>query len=156
MNKYLIIATPEELALPAAKEALAKGRVALITGIGGANVIRALADLPRESDILNVGYCGSPSLPAGTEIHIGSVRTFHPGVDFPEETFYLDAPPKKAHLCLTAGDFVTGAAGIPEGAVVDMELAYVAALGFVGLSAVKYVSDNLSLQQYQDTIEEAR
>lgn len=156
MNKYLIIATPDELNLPAAKDALAEGRIALITGIGGANVIRALADIPREADILNVGYCGSPSLPSGAQVNIGSVRTFHPGVDFPEETFYLSAPPKRAHLCLTAGDFVTGAAGIPEGAVVDMELAYIAALGFVGLSAVKYVSDNLSLQQYKDTVTEAR
>lgn len=155
MARYLVIATPEELNLPAAKEAAA-GRVVLITGIGAVNVIRALADIPRDANILNVGYCGSPDLPIGTAIHIGSVKTFHPGYPFPEEETYLAAPVKNNHPCLTAGDFVSDGAAVPPGAVVDMELAYIAALGFNNLAAVKYVSDNLSLQQYSETVKEAR
>ena len=150
MAKYLVVATPEELNLPAAKEAT--DRVAIITGIGGTNVIRALCDIPRGADILNVGYCGSPDLPIGTAVRIGSVKTYHPGYDFPEVTYYLAAGTKYSHPCLTAGDFVAGGAAVPAGAVVDMELAFIAALGFKELTAVKYVSDNLSVEQYNAAV----
>ena len=31
----------------------------LITGVGGLNVIKALKNIPRDTEILNIGYCGS-------------------------------------------------------------------------------------------------
>ena len=51
----------------------------------------------------------------------------------------------------TAGDFVTSGQ-LPEHSVVDMELAYILALGFHNVQATKYVSDNLNYQQYEQTI----
>ena len=146
-RKYLVVATSDELNIPQAKEA-ARDRVVIVTGVGGTNTIRALRDLPKDADILNIGYCGSWNHAIGTSLRIGMCRTFHKNCTFVEPTFQLDGG---CVLCLTAGDFVKNSE-IPKDAVVDMELAYIAALGFTNLSSVKVVSDNLNYEQYEATI----
>lgn len=144
-ERYLIVATPDELELPVAKY-IRLFRKVIVTGVGGTNVIRALQDVPREAAIMNVGYCGAPHYPVGSVLWIGDVRLYHPNVDFKEPVFRLGPHDT---TCLTAGDFVKDGHGLPKNCVVDMELAYIAALGFKELQAVKYVSDNLSLKQYE-------
>lgn len=144
-NAYLVVATEEELKLyPTDK------RIVIVTGVGGANVVAALRDIPRDADILNVGYVGSRHLPIGRRITIGRCRTFHPNAAFAEKTFILGSG---AGLCLTAGDFVKEA-DIPADAVVDMELAYICALGFENVKSIKVVSDHFDYEQYESTIAE--
>lgn len=145
--RYLVVSTQDELKIPQAKEA-AKDRAVIVTGVGGTNTILALRDLPKDADILNIGYCGSWHLAIGAAVKIGICRTYHRNCDFVEKTFYLA---NGNYLCLTAGDFVKDS-DIPKDAVVDMELAYIAALGFTNLKSIKIVSDHLDYEQYEDTI----
>ena len=144
--RYLVVATKEELYLPIAKKE--RNRIPIVTGVGGTNVIKALRNLPRNADILNVGYCGSPCFPVGEVICVQYAKLLHPGVHFNEETFELKGS-SCGVTCLTSGDFVTDPHGLPPNSIVDMELAYIAAFGFENTSAVKYVSDNLNLNEYE-------
>lgn len=150
-GKYLIVATEDELELPWSEALRPRGVVGsdrvIVTGVGGTNVIRALKDLPRDSQIYNVGWAGSVHYPVGSVLHIGATRLWHPNVDFLEETFELG---NHDTLCLTAGDFVLDGADLPEKSVVDMELAYIAAFGFASVMSIKYVSDALNLRQYNE------
>ena len=145
VRKIAVIATEAERRLIPVEE---RNRDVIVTGVGGTNAILALRDIPREADILNVGYAGSLHLPIGTRVMVGRVRLYHPNAAFAERTFELGSG---SALCLTAGDFVEGG-NIEKDAVVDMELAYIAALGFAHLNAIKVVSDNLRYKQYEDTI----
>ena len=149
MSNYLVVATEDELLLPWAKSNLCQ-RDVIITGVGGSNVIKALRNIPKDSDILNVGYCGSSYYPIGEDIWIHATRLWHPNVDFAEPVFFLDND--GASVCLTAGDFVTAGEGLPDRAVVDMELAYIAAFGFKRIRSVKRVSDNLNYLQYKNRL----
>lgn len=152
MNRYLVVATEDELRLPWAKTEC--NRIPIITGVGGTNVIRALRNLKRDSDILNVGYCGSYTYPIGTVTWPQQCRLWHPNVSFQEETFKLNS--SSGVICLTAGDFVTDPEGLPPFSVVDMELAYILAFGFRVVSSVKYVSDNLNYKEYESSIESCK
>lgn len=147
MKKYLVVATKGELRLPWAE--CEKDREVIVTGVGGANVIRALKDLPRDSDILNVGWCGSAYFPIGYAVWVRDCRLWHPGVSYQEPIFQINDWGNA--LCLTAGDFVNDGSGLPEKSVVDMELAYIASFGFAKLSAVKVVSDRCDLSEYERT-----
>lgn len=150
-NRFLIVATEVELQLPLAVAAVQGGyRQPVVTGVGATNVIQALRKLPRHADILNVGYCGSNRYPVGAVVWIADTRLWHPNVDFREATFHL--MDGAGATCMTAGDFVLDGEDLPAKSVVDMELAYIAAFGFQSLRAVKYVSDNLNLQQYEKTL----
>lgn len=150
MSRYIVVAEEKELALPLAAMAVESGRIPIVTGVGGTNVIRALRHLPEESDLLNVGYCGSNRFPIGAVLWIGETRLWHPNVDYGEETFRIG--PENT-VCLTAGDFVTEGENLPACSCVDMELAYIAALGFKTLRAVKYVSDNLDIKKYRQAVQ---
>ena len=141
--KYLVVATHEELKLYQDED-----RIPIVTGVGGVNVIKALQGLHLADDILNVGYCGSRSFPVGSVCKIGQCKTYHPNCDFNEQTFNLEGGDV---LCLTSGDFVVGGE-LPHNSVVDMELAYIAAMGFKNLKSVKYVSDSLDYEQYTKEI----
>ena len=148
MNRFLIVATESELQLPLSIAAVQGGyRQPIVTGVGGTNVIMALRKLPRHADILNVGYCGSSRYPIGNVVWIAESKLWHPNVDFKEHTFHL--MDETDTICLTSGDFVLDGAALPPNSVVDMELAYIASFGFQSLKAVKYVSDNLKLNQYE-------
>lgn len=115
----------------------------LQTGVGGANVVNALKDIPRNTPIVNFGYVGSKSIPKGTEVNIGSCSTYHPNVDFEDVHFSLCG---NVH-CFTSTDFVTDTT--ETNAVFDMELAFICALGFENVQSIKIVSDNLNLTEYE-------
>ena len=136
------IATREELKL--VDELGFGGYPIILTGVGGVNVITALKDLPKDTEIINVGYCGSNNIEIGTKVEVGDIWTYHPSVEFCERYKCLS---KSRYSCFTSTDFVTKT-DIKEPCVFDMELAFICALGFK-VRAYKFVSDNLSLKEYE-------
>lgn len=148
----------------------------LVTGVGAVNVIRSLRDLPRDTRILNIGYAGSANFALGTLVEVSEVRLNHPNCQYSEPVQLLapcesasdektqDSPNRQENtatgdaipslfpiadcraVCYTNSDFVLQSDY--KDCVFDMELAYIAALGFERVSALKVVSDNLSLHTY--------
>ena len=138
----VVVATAEEYEI--AQDRF-KGQNIIETGIGGLNVLQALKDLDKSQEIINFGFCGSNKLPVGTEVEIGECRFYHPNVDYPEPVYKLNGNT----TCYTNNDFVLSTE-ITEPVVFDMELAYILALGFDKVTSIKVVSDNLSLEQYEE------
>lgn len=134
----------------------------VITGVGGSNVVRKLRAVAKDFNfhgdfVWNVGYCGSRTFKPGTVTVINRCETYHPDVDFVEPIHVLEYKENKEDPCfkapcLTAGDFVTDPAAIPEDCVVDMELAYLCALFPNRVSSIKVVSDNCDLSQYENNL----
>jgi hypothetical protein len=86
-------------------------------------------------------------------VEVTEVRLNHPNVTYPEPTLKLKGERLKVKdvrqaICYTNCDFVL--ASDYKDCVFDMELAFIAALGFTRLHSFKYVSDNLSLHAYHD------
>lgn len=123
----------------------------IITGVGALNVWKALKNEPRDELIVNVGYCGSNVLPIGTLCSPEEVELYHPNVSYAEKDLEgLDAYVYMNHAkCYTNIDFVTETK-IKEPVIFDMELAFIVGMGFEYIRAVKKVSDNLSLKEYEE------
>lgn len=122
----------------------------IITGVGALNVWKALQNEPRDELIVNVGYCGSNVLPIGTMCSPDEVELYHPNVSYAEKELetleaYEYMNPAK---CYTNIDFVTETK-IIEPVIFDMELAFIAGMGFEHIRAVKKVSDNLNVEEYE-------
>ena len=120
----------------------------VVTGVGYGNVYRALADVPRDTPILNIGYAGSNTIAKGTECIIGECRHYHPNVEFEEPTYRLAGE----YICYTSDDFVLQT-DITEPVVFDMELYAILSMGFTDVRAIKIVSDNLSLEEYESEVQ---
>lgn len=117
------------------------------TGVGYGNVFKALANIPRDTPILNIGYAGSNTIPIGEECIISECRHYHPKVEYDEAVYKLDGD----CVCYTSDDFVTHT-DIKEPVVFDMELYAILSMGFTDVTAIKIVSDNLSLNDYEENI----
>ena len=139
----IVIAMEEE------KKRFAGDEEVLVTGVGAVNILRALRDVPRDTPIRNIGYAGSNSIPVGTEVRVGRVKLYHPHYTYDEPVFQLDGDVP----CYTSCDFVTETE-ITEPCVFDMELAFILALGFTNVTAVKIVSDSLSTEEFEKSIKE--
>ena len=162
MAKYIIMAEEGEYALlEKAREQLGldlSGAELVYTGVGAINVIRALQHLDREAELYNIGYAGSANFDIGTWVEVTEVRLNHPNVTYKEprlvlidETLGAELPldhEAKRAVCYSNCDFVL--ASDYKDCVFDMELAFMAALGFKRLHSLKYVSDNLSLHVYHE------
>ena len=157
MKKYIIMAEEGERVL------LDKVRVELgldlqdaeliYTGVGAINIIRSLQNLDREAELINIGYAGSANFDLGTWVEVTEVRLNHPNVTYKEPVLTLDngqwtMDDVRQAVCYSNCDFVL--ASDYRDCVFDMELAFIAALGFKNLHSLKYVSDNLSLHAYHD------
>lgn len=118
----------------------------IVTGVGYPNVYRALADIPRDTPIINIGYAGSNSIPKGTTCVIGACRHYHPNVEYDEPEYKLNGK----YICYTSDDFVLNT-DIKEPVVFDMELYAILSMGFTNVTAIKVISDNLSLEEYENT-----
>ncbi len=141
----IVIATNDEVSL---LEKYNKNNEEVIkTGVGGLNVIESLKDIDRNTPILNIGYVGSNNIKKGTEVTISKVLLYHPNVTYDEKSYKLDGDVK----CYTSNDFVLET-DILEPVVFDMELAYILALGFKNVKSIKIVSDNLSYDEYEESI----
>ena len=129
----------------------------LVTGVGAINVMHTLRDLPRDAKIINIGYAGSANYAIGSAVCVTEVRLNHPCVTYPEPELHLRPIPDEylkqpqdclKSVCYSNTDFVLQSDY--HDCVFDMELAYIAALGFEHLSSLKIVSDNLSLHAYRE------
>ena len=157
MKKYIIMAEEGERALlEQAREQLgfeiADAQV-LYTGVGAINIIRSLQHLDREAELYNIGYAGSANFDIGTWVEVTEVRLNHPNVTYEEPELSMSNDPlpitnARRAICYSNCDFVL--ASDYKDCVFDMELAYIAALGFKHLHSLKYVSDNLSLHKYHE------
>lgn len=147
----VVIAEKEELKLV---EELGYGdEPIIITGVGGLNVIRALKDFPKDTEILNIGYAGSNNIKIGTKVVVSTVKTLHEKATFTEQSKCCRVPTghnSKVAPCYTSTDFVTKTE-IKEDCVFDMELAFICSL-FDRVWAVKVVSDNLNKEEYKKEI----
>lgn len=133
----------------------------VVTGIGYANVFRALDKVSRQIPIINVGYAGSNKLEVGKMYVVSEVRNYHPNCEYEEDLAYLaplstlreakkyfsDVEPG-AYPCYTSNDFVVETR-IEAPVMFDMELYAILAMGFVRVLAVKYITDNLSAKEYE-------
>lgn len=129
----------------------------VVTGVGALNVLQVLRDMPRDTRLLNIGYAGSANYDLGSAVFVDEVRLNHPNVSYPEPQLllspcvpaYLRTPEACIHsVCYSNTDFVLQSDY--RDCVFDMELAYIAGMGFKHLSALKIVSDNLSLHTYRE------
>lgn len=129
----------------------------IVTGVGALNVMHALREIPTDSVLLNIGYAGSANFEIGSTVQVNEVRLNHPNVNYPEPELLLKtvdvAYLKQPDACITAvcysnTDFVLQSDY--KDCVFDMELAYIAGMGFAHLSSLKIVSDNLSLHTYRE------
>ena len=156
MAKYIIMAEEGELTLlEKAKEQLGldlHDAEILFTGVGAINIIRSLQHLDREAELINIGYAGSANFDLGTWVEVTEVRLNHPNVTYKEPELHLPITnhqlPITKSVCYTNTDFVL--ASDYKDCVFDMELAFIAALGFKHLRSLKNVSDNLSLHSYHE------
>ena len=144
----VVIATPNEIEL--VKKLGYENEPIIITGVGGVNVIKALKHLPKDTKILNIGYAGSNKLPVGFIANIGYSRLYHENVDFDETIINLNEDDINFD-CYTSTDFVTKTK-IDGACVFDMELAFICAM-FDNVKSIKVVSDNLSLKEYEKSVE---
>ena len=155
MAKYIIMAEEgEQKLLAEVKEKLGldlSDAELIYTGVGAINIIQHLQDLDREAEVYNIGYAGSANFDLGTWVEVTEVRLNHPNVTYAEPELKVDSLKLKGAtqaVCYTNCDFVL--ASDYTDCVFDMELAFIAALGFKNLHALKYVSDNLSLHSYHE------
>ena len=157
MRKIIVMAEEGELSLlDKAKEQLGldlRDAQLIYTGVGAINIIRSLAGLDRDAEVYNIGYVGSANFEIGTWVDVTEVRLNHPNVTYPEPELQLSPitnhqSPIIKSVCYTNTDFVL--ASDYKDCVFDMELAFIASLGFKQLHSLKYVSDNLSLHTYHD------
>lgn len=126
-----------------------------VTGVGAINIIRSLQDVPRDTEIINIGYAGSSNFNIGTLVEVSEVRLNHPNVQYAEPVLTLDpiddgmfSIADRTAVCYSNCDFVLQSDY--KDCVFDMELAFIASLGFQKISALKLVSDNLSLHAYHE------
>lgn len=124
----------------------------IVAGIGGVNIIRALKNIPKDEEIVNIGYAGSNHLPIGEKVVVGKSALLHELFKYEEEIGKTVDFPKSEIFCYTSTDFVTQTK-IEEPCVFDMELAYICAM-FDKVKAIKIVSDNLDLHTYEKCVEE--
>jgi hypothetical protein len=157
MAKYIFMAEEgEHVLLDQVREQLGldlSDATLVYTGVGAINIIRSLQDLDREAEVYNIGYAGSANFDLGSWIEVTEVRLNHPNVTYPEpelklESIGLSHQQVKQAVCYSNCDFVL--ASDYKDCVFDMELAFIAALGFKHLHSLKHVSDNLSLHAYHD------
>lgn len=157
MAKYIFMAEEgEHVLLDQVREQLGldlSDATLVYTGVGAINIIRSLQDLDREAEVYNIGYAGSANFNLGSWVEVTEVRLNHPNVTYPEPELKLEPiglchQQVKQAVCYSNCDFVL--ASDYKDCVFDMELAFIAALGFKHLHSLKHVSDNLSLHAYHD------
>ena len=152
-KKYIIMAEEgEHVLLEKARETLGldlQDAELVYAGVGAINIIRSLQHLDREAELYNIGYAGSANFDLDTWVEVTEVRLNHPNVKYEELELRLQVTGYGLQaVCYTNCDFVLQSDY--KDCVFDMELAFIAALGFQHLHSLKYVSDNLSLHAYHE------
>ena len=136
--------------------AIAEGAELLVTGVGAINIYRSLDAVDRTAHLINIGYAGSANFAVGTWVRVTEARLHHPNVKYPEPRLPLlpsTSLPSSELIeapCYSGVDFVLQSPF--KDCVFDMELAFIMAMGFQNVESYKYVSDNLSLHEYRESI----
>ncbi len=119
------------------------------TGVGASNVIKTLCQLPSNTKVVNIGYAGSNLLPIGTVTYVkSSYRLMNDTYQFHDYNNPLTLS-KQGYPCYTSNSFVTEATNMAP-TLYDMELNYMVAFPLHFLGAIKIVSDNLSVDAFQN------
>ncbi len=139
MSQLVVVAESKERALAAE---LFPGVEVIECGVGALNIMKALRNIPLDTEILNIGYAGSANYAIGTQVEVGECQLYHPNVTYPEPIFQLSGNTR----CFTGVDFVLESK--ETDCVFDMELAFICGMGFEKVRSIKIVSDNLSLHEY--------
>lgn len=145
----IIVATDEEYNL--VRKYLPEFNV-LQTGVGASNVINKCCDLSSKVDVINIGFCGSNNLKIGSVVTVSKTyRLLSNKVIFKDyRNGYVLS--ETGYPCYTSNEFVTKT-DIKEDCIFDMELNYLAAFNFNLLGAVKIVSDNLNVLEYEHSVD---
>lgn len=148
MRRIVAVATPKEMRL--VKRFLTDDDydAIVITGVGGTNVVRTLRTYPQDTHIINIGFAGSATIPKGTAVRIKQVSLYHERCDYEQPVMTLA---KEGVECFTSCDFTGDRKA--EGCVFDMELAFIAALGFLRIDSIKVISDSIDYEEYKETIQ---
>lgn len=148
----ILVATTEEFHL--VKEHI-HGYTIVQMGVGASNVIRTISCAPFDKsncDFINIGFAGSNTLPVGTVAEVSQTfRLLNGKVEFADP---LNGQRLCDHgfPCFTSNNFVTENTS-EEPVLYDMELNYIAAFPISLIGAVKIVSDNLDVCEYEKTID---
>ena len=148
MQRLVVVATPNEVKLVNKVLSNQDYDAILITGVGGINIIQALKSYPQNTHIINVGFAGSAKIPKGSVVRVKQVSLFHEKCNYEEPIISLDY---KGVKCYTSCDFVGNKDA--ENSVFDMELAFIAALGFYKVEGIKVISDSIDYEEYEKTIQ---
>ena len=123
----------------------------ILMGVGAGNVIKTCSTLPEGTKVISIGYAGSNCL------EIGTVTLVSDSYRLKDDSYRFKDYASPLHLSdtgypdYTNNSFVTST-DKTEPALFDMELNYIAAFTphIELLAAVKIVSDNLSVDQFQN------
>lgn len=160
MKGYLLIAEDQELKLLPELGINPDEWKVVITGVGAINIMQATRTIPKDALVVNIGYAGSSNFEIGEWIDVTEARLNHPMVTYPEPVLNLSVRASELNLkpevtnkirqavCYSGTDFVT--ASEFRDCAFDMEVAFIAAMGFTRLCSLKYVSDNLDLHDYRE------
>lgn len=148
MRRIVTVATPQERKL--IKRFLTDDdyEAVVITGVGGTNVVRTLRSYPQDTHIINIGFAGSATIPKGSAVRVKQVSLFHKVCEYEEPVMKIAA--EGVH-CFTSCDFVGDKTR--ENSVYDMELAFIAALGFMKIESIKVISDSIDYEEYLKVIQ---
>lgn len=150
----ILVATEDELRL--AKKHLGEYEI-VKTGVGAGNVIRCCSQLLfrkgiENERIVNLGFCGSNSIPVGTVVKVSKTwRLMDNVVEFEDWRNGYELAAEGGVPCYTGNCFVLKT-DIVEPCAFDMELNYIADFPLPLCGAVKIVSDNLCLDKYEHSI----
>lgn len=160
MKGYLLIAEEQELKLLPELGLNPDEWNVIITGVGAINIMNATRSIPKDALVVNVGYAGSSNFEIGTWVDVIEARLHHPKVTYPEPSLPLTVRAQELGLkpevmsnmhqavCYSGVDFVTES--IFRDCAFDMEVTFIAAMGFTRLCSIKYVSDNLDINIYRE------
>jgi hypothetical protein len=148
MRRIVAVATPSERKLIKRFLTDEDYDAVVITGVGGTNVIRSLRSYPQDTHIINLGFAGSANIPKGSAVKVKQVSLYHKECDYEEPVMKI--APAGVH-CYTSCDFVGDKEA--KNSVFDMELAFIAALGFLKVESIKVISDSIDYAEYTRTIQ---
>lgn len=152
MNKLIVIAEKGEFKLIERLQEMnlvEKSIPVLVTGVGGFNMIRSLKDLPKDTELINIGYAGSRNLPIDQFYQVSLSMLHHPDVDYDEPAYPLNTISGcKAVPCYTSTNFVLQSD--IDDCLFDMDLGFIMPFGFKKVTSFKFVSDNLNFEEHHE------
>lgn len=158
----MIILTPTTYEFQIARERFKESdQEIILAGVGPRNMKRLLSQLeiPRNTPIMIFGFAGSNSLKVGTEVYVTESYLYFETATYGDDPASLSRPnlpgaPELGVPCYSSTDFVTRS-NLIQPAIFDMELGFLT-VDFPQITAWRIVSDNLSLNEFNDFVGRGR